>query len=288
MTERAPSFLVSTQRLAELLSDPGLRLFDATAGLAVAPGATESRPARVVFEQAHIPGARYLDLKNDLSDTAAALDFTRLDPERAAAAFARAGVGPDSAVVVYSTSTYGWATRVWWLLNDIGFTRVAVLDGGLAKWVREGRPTASGPAEAYPAAPALTPRAKGLFADLADVSAVVDAGGATLVNALSPEHFSGATPGPHGRRGHIPGSISLPAGALVAAADNSLKPLDVLKAEFAARGISGDADVIAYCGSGIAATLDGFVLRALGHDRVRVYDGSLSEWSKDPERPLEA
>lgn len=288
MTTLAPSFLVSTQWLAEHLSDPALRLFDATAGTAVAPGATDSEPARAVFETAHIPGARYLDLKNDLSDTAAALDFTRLAPERAAAAFARAGVGPDSAVVIYSTSTYGWATRVWWLLNDIGFARVAVLDGGLAKWVKEGRPTASGAAAPYPPATALTPRPKGLFADLDDVSAVVDGGGATLVNALSPEHFSGAAPGPHGRRGRIPGSISLPAGSLVTAADNSLKPLDEIEAALAGKGISSDADVIAYCGSGIAATLDGFVLRALGHEKVRVYDGSLSEWSKDPERPLEA
>lgn len=288
MTALPSSFLVSTAWLAAHLSDPALRLFDATAGAATAPGAADSAPARAVFEAAHIPGARYLDIKNDLSDTTAALDFTRLDPERAAAAFARAGIGPDSAVVVYSTLTYGWATRLWWLLNDIGFTRVAVLDGGLAKWVKEGRPTASGAAAPYPAAPAFTARAKGLFADLGEVLAAVEKGGATLVNALSPEHFSGATPGPHGRRGRIPGSVSLPAGALVAAADNSLKPLDVLKAEFAEKGISADTAVIAYCGSGIAATVDGFVLRALGHDKVRVYDGSLSEWSQDPARPLEA
>ncbi|MCG5235364.1 sulfurtransferase [Xanthobacter oligotrophicus] len=288
MTEPAPSLLVSTQWLAEHLADPELRLFDATAGAALAPGAAQAEPARAVFEKAHIPGARYLDLKNDLSDTSAALDFTRLPPEAAAAAFASVGIGPDAVVVVYSTSTYGWATRVWWLLNDLGFRRVAVLDGGLAKWVKEGRPTANGTQPAYPPAPAFEPVAQRLFADLPEVAAVVEAGGATLVNALSPDHFSGAVTGPHGRSGRIPGSISLPAGSLVAAADNSLKPLEVLKAEFAAKGISPETDVIAYCGSGIAATLDGFVLKALGHDRVRVYDGSLSEWSKDPQRPLEA
>lgn len=287
MTELAPSFLVSTDWLQQHLADPGLRLFDATAGQSLAPGADANQPARAVFEQAHVPGARYLDLKNDLSDTSAPLDFTRLPPQAAAAAFARAGVGPDSTVVVYSTSTYGWATRVWWLLNDIGFTTVAVLDGGLAKWVREGRPTASGPAAPYPAAIPLTPRPQGLFADLDDVRAVVHGAPSTLVNALSAAHFSGATPGPHDRRGRIPGSISLPAGAL-AAADNSLKPLETLRVEIAATGLSADADVIAYCGGGIAATVDGFVLRALGHRKVRVYDGSLSEWSKDPDRPLEA
>lgn len=288
MTEPAPSLLVSTQWLAQHLADPALRLFDATAGAALAPGAAEAEPARKVFETAHIPGARYLDLKKDLSDTAAALDFTRLAPEAAAAAFAQAGVGPESTVVVYSTSTYGWATRVWWLLSDLGFRRVAVLDGGLTKWIAEGRRTASGPEEAYPPATAITPLAQRLFADLPDVSAAVADGGATLVNALSADHFSGAVAGPHGRRGRIPGSISLPAGSLVTAADNSLRPLDVLKAEFVAKGISPDTDVIAYCGSGIAATLDGFILKALGHDKVRVYDGSLSEWSKDPQRPLEA
>lgn len=288
MTEPVPSLLVSTQWLAEHLADPALRLFDATAGAAHAPGAAQAEPARAVFEKAHIPGARYLDLKNDLSDTSAALDFTRLPPEAAAAAFAGAGIGPDALVVVYSTSTYGWATRVWWLLNDIGFSRVAVLDGGLVKWIKEGRPTANGAQPPYPPAPAFEPVAQRLFADLPEVAAAVEGGGATLVNALSPDHFSGAVAGPHGRSGRIPGSISLPAGSLVTAADNSLKPLEVLKAEFAAKGISSETDVIAYCGSGIAATLDGFVLKALGHDRVRVYDGSLSEWSKDPQRPLEA
>ncbi|MFG1480031.1 sulfurtransferase [Xanthobacter sp. V4C-4] len=288
MTAPASSFLASTDWLAQHLSDPGLRLFDATAGLSQPPGGGESQPARAVFEQAHIPGARHLDLKNDLSDTGAPLDFTRLDPERAAAAFARAGVGADSTVVVYSTSTYGWATRVWWLLNDIGFTRVAVLDGGLAKWVRDGRATASGPVPAYPAAAPLTPRPLGLFADLPEVLATVAGGGATLVNALSAGHFSGATPGPHGRSGHIPGSLSLPAGALVDPADNSFKPPEALRAAFAARGITGETDVIAYCGGGIAATVDGFALRAIGHEKVRVYDGSLSEWSQDPARPLEA
>ncbi|MFG1416941.1 sulfurtransferase [Xanthobacter sp. V0B-10] len=287
MTSLPSPFLVSTPWLAAHLSAPGLRLFDATAGAAIAPGAGESEPARAVFETAHIPGARYLDLKNDLSDSTSGLDFTRLAPDAAAAAFARAGIGPDSAVVLYSTSTYGWATRAWWLLNDIGFTRVAVLDGGLAKWVAEGRPTAAGRAVPYPAADALTPRPQGLFADLPEVAAAVEKGGATLLNALSPQHFSGATPGPHGRRGRIPGSLSLPAGSLVAA-DNSLKPFDEIKATLDTQGIGGEADVIAYCGSGIAATVDGFVLRALGHARVRVYDGSLSEWSKDPERPLEA
>mgnify|MGYP001164675703 CR=1 FL=1 len=288
MTEPVPSLLVSTQWLAEHLADPALRLFDATAGAAHAPGAAQAEPARAVFEKAHIPGARYLDLKNDLSDTSAALDFTRLPPEAAAAAFAGAGIGPDALVVVYSTSTYGWATRVWWLLNDLGFSRVAVLDGGLVKWIKEGRPTANGAQPPYPPAPAFEPVAQRLFADLPEVAAAVEGGGAKLVNALSPDQISGAVAGPHGRSGRIPGSISLPAGSLVTAADNSLKPLEVLKAEFAAKGISSETDVIAYCGSGIAAPLDGFVLKALGHDRVRVYDGSLSEWSKDPQRPLEA
>ncbi len=285
MTRLASNFLISTAWLQDHLNDPALRLFDATAGAAVVPGTTESLPARTVFEKIHIAGARYLDTKNDLSDTSAAFDFTRLDAERAAAAFARVGVGQDSAVVLYSTSSYGWATRVWWLLNDVGFTNVAVLDGGLVKWVREGRPTSAGTPDNYKSAPPLVPKPTGLFADLDDVAAVVAAGGATLVNALGTDVFNGATPGPHNRRGHIPRSVSVPAASLVAP-DNSLKSLDVLGAEFAAKGITNETDVIAYCGGGIAATLDSFVLRATGHDKVRVYDGSLTEWSKDPNRPL--
>jgi thiosulfate/3-mercaptopyruvate sulfurtransferase len=287
MTELASRFLVSTEWLQEHLADPGLRLFDATAGVSVAPGSAESQPAAAVFERAHIPGARYLDLKNDLSDAAAALDFTRLDPERAAAAFALAGVGAGSAVVIYSTSTYGWATRAWWLLNEIGFTDVAVLEGGFAKWVQEGRATASGTQDAYPPANPVRPSPAGLFADLDAVVAAIGHGGSTLINALSPEHFSGAAPGPHNRRGRIPGSISLPAASLVAKADNSLRPMEVLRLELAEKSISSETNVIVYCGSGIAATVDAFVLRALGHQKVRVYDGSLSEWSKDPTRPLE-
>ena len=191
MTSRPilPTPLVSTDWLANHLGDPDLRVLDATAHLAgPEPGSTigwSLRPGLDDYLAAHIPGAAFADIINDLSEPDGGA-LSKPSPARFAVAAGRLGIGPLSRVVVYALDVH-WATRVWWLLRANGFDNVAVLDGGLRKWTAEGRPTTSG-AERYPGAEFVGEPRPRFFAGLDEVKQVVDTGsGARLINSLSPQ-----------------------------------------------------------------------------------------------------
>lgn len=150
-----PEFLIDTEALERQLGDPDLRVFDCTTNLIPDPKTTyQAVPGRADFEKGHIPGAQFIDLQADLSDHGLRLRFMAPSAEEFAAAMRRFGVGEGSRVVLYSTGSPWWATRVWWLLRVFGFDGAAVLDGGWQKWRREGRPLETGPAK---------PRAEGDF-----------------------------------------------------------------------------------------------------------------------------
>ena len=177
-----------------------------------------------------------------------------------------------------------WATRLWWMLHALG-VKAAVLDGGLAKWRAEGRPVASG-SEHYPPG-RLQPRFDAArWADKAEVLRATGDGRVCLLNALTASLHSGGAAIHYGRRGHIRGSVNLPYPALLQA-DGCFKPLDELRAAFAAVGTLDRPRAICYCGGGIAATMAAMTLQRLGHPNVAVYDGSLSEWAADPALPMD-
>ena len=152
---RDPRALIDTATLAAALGDPSLRVFDCTTTLDPAPaGSAEpyiAVPGRKMFEDGHVPGADFLDLQGEFSDTGTHLHFMMPPVARLAAAFGRHGVGPGTRVVLYSIGTMMWATRFWWMLRALGF-EAAVLDGGLDKWQAEGRPLESGAPRGYPPA----------------------------------------------------------------------------------------------------------------------------------------
>lgn len=206
--------LVSTDWLSEHLADPNLRLFDATVHLRPAtPGPYRIESGRADYEAAHIPGAAFIDLARDLSDPDSPLNFTRLPVDRLAAAFAAAGIGGDSRVVVYSSTTPMWATRVWWMLRAAGIHEAAVLDGGLARWTAEGRAVEAGERRYPPADLRLTERPEA-WADQHDVLAAIDDGAICTINALSPSVHSGEAARSCGRKGHIKGNRNVPYAAL--------------------------------------------------------------------------
>jgi thiosulfate/3-mercaptopyruvate sulfurtransferase len=278
--------LVSTDWLADHLADADLRIFDVTVHLRPAdPGPYTIESGRADYEAAHIPGAGFLDLGRDLSDTASPLNFTMPSVERFAAALGSAGVGPLSKVVVYSATSPMWATRLWWMLHACGFDEAAVLDGGFAKWKAEGRPVEAGPHAYPPAALTLAARPRA-WADKAEVLAAIEDGGVCTINALSPSVHSGAAPVNYGRKGHIAGSRNVPYAALLNE-DGTFKDDAALRALFAAVGALDRPRAIFYCGGGISATMDALALTRLGHPSVAVYDGSLSEWSRDATLPME-
>jgi thiosulfate/3-mercaptopyruvate sulfurtransferase len=195
------------------------------------------------------------------------------------------GIDRDTLVVSYSGANHWWASRMWWMLRVFGHQRAAVLDGGLQKWSKEGRPLESGPARAVSAKVfEAKPARQDMIAAKADVLAAIGDDGICTINALRPEQHAGTGGVYYHRRGHIKGSINLAAVQTVDA-NNVYKDAAALRRQFAP-ALSKPA-VIAYCGGGIAATADALVLAMLGYDNVKVYDASLSEWASDAALPME-
>jgi thiosulfate/3-mercaptopyruvate sulfurtransferase len=244
-------------------------------------------PGRRTFEEAHIPGADFLDLQGEFSDTTTRLRFMMAATAQLEAAFGRHGLGRDSRVVLYSIGTMMWATRFWWMLRSLGFDGAAVLDGGFDKWKAEGRPTESGPARGYPSATFKAAPRPGFFVDKRAVLAATKDTGTVIVNALGPQFHKGLEPSRYGRPGRVPGSVNVPAATLVNASGKDFTALSDAEAKFTARGVTRDKRVICYCGGGISATVDLFLLHQLGHDALTLYDGSMGEWAKDPSLPIE-
>ena len=201
-------------------------------------------------------------------------------------AFAAKGIGHGTFVVLYSHATPNWATRVWWMLRAIGFDDAAILDGGLDKWKAEGRPLAT-EVTRYPAA-TLTLRGRPeIFVDKETIKGAIGKSDTLTLNALSQEQHKGTGGVVYGRAGRIAGSSCVPAASLFGP-DKTLKPIAELRAAFEGVGAAPDKRVLVYCGGGIAATLDAFVLTALlGHKNVSVYDNSMQEWSNDASLPME-
>ena len=243
-------------------------------------------PGRKEYEESHIPGAQFADLPNDLSDTSHKFRFMRQTPEEFATVMGRFGVGEHTQVILYSTTSVQWASRVWWLLREFGHDNAAVLDGGFAKWVREERPTAAGPSQ--PRARHFFPvrAVRNLMADAQEVLAGIGDAAVCILNALRPEQHAGSGGNTYGRPGRIKGSVNIPAGALIDPATGCYLSAEQLREKFVSVGAL-DKKVITYCGGGIAASADALALIMLGHTNVKLYDASMSEWAKDELLPME-
>jgi len=283
--------LISTTELNAILGNATLRLFDCTTYLEPAPAGSNDPylavPGRHTFEAGHIPGADFLDLQGEFSDQGTALKFMMPDVAQLATAFGRHGVSDASDVVLYSIGTPMWATRFWWMLTSLGYENVSVLDGGLDKWKLEGRPLETGPAKRYPPA-AFTAKPKaGFFVDKHATLAATTADNTAVVNALGPQFHKGLEPSRYGRPGRVPGSCNVSAATLLDPATKAFVPLADAEAKFIAQGVTKEKRVVAYCGGGISATVDLFLLHRLGYRNLTLYDGSMGEWAKDESLPIE-
>jgi thiosulfate/3-mercaptopyruvate sulfurtransferase len=281
-----PEYLVGTQWLAEHLADPQVRVLDGTTHLPPLPDLSlyDVVSGRADFEKGHIPGAGFVDIEHELSTPHPRLHFMLPTAEAFAAAMGRLGIGNDTPVVTYATGNHWWATRLWWMLRVFGHDRVSVLDGGFQKWQSEGRPLETGAPRAQ-APRAFTARMRPeMVATREDILAAVGRGETCTVNALRPEQHAGTGGVHYGRRGHITGSVNIPALHHIRP-DNTFRDADELRALFAPALAA--PEVLTYCGGGIAATSVALVLAMLGHERVKVYDNSLTEWAADPALPME-
>jgi thiosulfate/3-mercaptopyruvate sulfurtransferase len=274
--------------LAERLDDPRLRLLDATTHLTFSTdGGVELRPGRESYEREHIPGALFADLMGDLADPDAPLPITVPDSERFAAAMSALGVGEGTYVVVYDQFDAArgpehyqfWAPRLWWHLRLEGFDDVAVLDGGLGAWKAEGRPVTDAPSPGYPPADFRAARRPELLASTDAVQAAIDDPDTVLINALSPEAYAAA---------HIPSSHNVFFGTLVDPQTGRFRDPEATRAAFAQLGaLDPERRPVTYCGGGIAASVAALALARLGREDVAVYDGSMTAWTADPNRPVE-
>lgn len=288
---RDPDALISTDALARELGRADLRIYDCTTYLDYQPPGSDV-PYNVVsgrgsFEAAHIPGADYLDLQAEFSDPNTPLRFMLAPVADLATAFGRHGIGGGVRVVLYSIGTMMWATRFWWMLKSLGFDNAAVLDGGFDKWQAEGRPVESGPPKGYPPARFVAKEQPGRFVDKHFVLAATRDPATVIVNALGPQFHQGGEPSRYGRPGRVPSSVNVPAASLIDPQTKAFASPETAEAAFAAAGVTRDKRVVAYCGGGISATIDLFMLHQLGFDNLALYDGSMGEWARDPALPIE-
>jgi thiosulfate/3-mercaptopyruvate sulfurtransferase len=273
--------LVTTEWLSQHLDDSDLVVLDCTVRIEpLEGGGMRSVSARDDYEGGHIPSAGFADLKGELSDADSPLEFAMPTPEQFCAAMGALGVGDDSRVVLYDSFNSVWAARVWWMLRWVGFDQAALLDGGLGAWTAEGRPLSTEPANRPAQRLTVNPR-PALIADHGEVLAAIDDDSVTLIDAMHEAHFRGVMV-LYGRPGHIPGARNISAVALLDESGH-YRPLEELAAM-----CDGDhqARVITYCGAGVAASSNAFILHRLGFTDVAVYMASLQEWAADPANPL--
>ncbi|MFZ7089203.1 sulfurtransferase [Curtobacterium sp. RRHDQ10] len=273
--------LVSTQWLADHLGSDELVVIDASVRTRGIGSATTWAPAFDDYvEDGHVPGAVFADLVDALSDPDADLPFTRPDSARFERAISALGVSNDDTVVVYDRDLGQWSARVWWLFRSFGFDQVAVLDGGYAKWRQEGRPVRSGAmsgtARERPVTTFLATEERALWADRDRVVRAVDGSEPAALVCAAPTDIVGAAPPEL-----IPGTTTIPVQALLDADTNALLRPKALTAVL--EPVLAATEVVTYCGVGTAACVDALALTVLGHERVRVYDGSLADWWREPE-----
>ena len=273
-----PKTLVSTAWLADHLKDPDLRLLDASWYLPA-----DGRDAFAEYNAAHIPGARFFDI-DDISDHRSEMPHMVPPVEKFMSRMRAMGVGDGHQVVVYDSAGLFSAARVWWLFRLMGKTDVAVLDGGLPKWIADGHPTEDMPPVIRDRHMTVS-RQNHLVRDVTQVARAAKLGDHTIIDARSPDRFAGTAPEPREglRAGHIPGAVNVPFKTLLNA-DGTLKDAPALQKAFAAADLT--KPVITSCGSGVTAAILSLALERIGKTDHSLYDGSWSEWGMYDDLPI--
>jgi len=280
MAQDDPKTLVATDWLASHMRDPDLRILDASMYM---PGS--DRDAKAEYAQGHIPGARFFDI-DDISDSRSDLPHMAPPIEKFMSRLRAMGVGDGHQVVVYDGAGLFSAARVWWLFKLMGQNDVAVLDGGLPKWVAEGRELEDMPPIIRDRHMPVRRQAH-LVKDVTQVSAASKLRDQEIIDARSPGRFRGEEPEPRPgmRGGHIPGSKNVHYSSLLNA-DQTMKSPEETRAIFEAAGVDLSKPAITTCGSGVTAAILSLAMARMGKDDHSLYDGSWSEWGMFPTVPV--
>ncbi len=272
--------LVSTEWLAKHIDDPDIRIIDASWHM---PSA--GRDAAAEYKASHIPGARFFDI-DEIADLRSEMPHMVPPVEKFMSRMRAMGVGDGHQIVIYDSLGLFSAARVWWLFRLMGRDDVAVLDGGLPKWIAEGRATTD-------AAPVIrdrhmtVTRHNHMVRDVTQVARAAKLADHTIVDARAAERFRGEVEEPREglRSGHIPGSVNLPFGRLLNV-DGTMKSAAGITVAFKDAGIDLSKPVITTCGSGVTAAIIVLALERIGKTDHALYDGSWSEWGMYDDLPI--
>ncbi|WP_417810642.1 sulfurtransferase [Thalassospira alkalitolerans] len=281
MTNTSSDALVSTQWLADHLDAPDVRVVDASYYMPA-----QNTNARAIYNTQHIPGAVFYDIDDIAADDSAPLPHMVPDAIKFSAKVRKLGLGDGVRIVVYGqTGSALAACRAWWMLRHFGHHDVAVLDGGLPKWLAENRAVTDAPT--LPRERHFTARANSfLLREYDQVLANVKSHREQFVDARATERFTGQGNEPWGKAGHVPGSYNLPFDRLLNA-DGTFKDTDAIRTAFTDAGVSLDKPIVTSCGSGVTACVLALGAYIAGKKEVAVYDGSWAEWATTEGSPID-
>jgi thiosulfate/3-mercaptopyruvate sulfurtransferase len=289
--EERTRFLVETTWLASHLQDPDLRFVDMRGYVRTVEhdGIQEAHyvGARDEYEQAHIPGALYIDWTRDIVDLNDSVEAQIAPAGLFAQVMEGLGIGDQHVVVVYDAHPASqFATRLWWALKYYGHEQVVVLNGGITKWKRENLPLTNTIPD-YPRA-TFTPVVQSqLRATAEDVLKLLGQQDVKLIDARDRGQYTGALVRKSGRPGHIPGSLNIPREEIIDSVTGTFRSNEELAGVFTNSQVLPDQHIVAYCNGGVAATTILFSLAMLGYPSLTNYDGSWNEWGKREDLPVE-
>ncbi len=279
--------LCTPEWLHDHLGKPRLRIFDCSVEMQPQPvGKSILISGRDDWAKAHIPGADYLSMPDELSAPDDTIPYGLPSADEVQRVMRAHGVNDGDTIILYGKGYLGPVVRAWWVLTASGAEDVRVLDGGLEGWCEAGLPLTDGGMEARSAGNFTAAALPNLRVDAGEVEAAINDPEVVLLNALSREQFEGTAGAHYGRPGRIPGSVSVPFRDLLRPGTSWFRSPEEIRAIFQNAGVLAHPRIINYCGGGIAASGTTFALHLIGRSDAALYDGSLTDWSAVPSRPM--